>query len=123
MDTLQKQIIDLTHKVEALYQMVENLSSQLQNFLVENQQQKSAEELTGMSATTYSDYQRGNAQSSMEHKDILTDSGVWNSSGEQSYDHNMSPETQIRRLTAQLTAAYNRIAALEEQLLAKRIHS
>jgi len=29
----------------------------------------------------------------------------------------------VQRLTAQLTAAYNRIAALEEQLLARRIHS
>ncbi|WP_287130203.1 hypothetical protein [Candidatus Cyanaurora vandensis] len=32
----------------------------------------------------------------------------------------LSPEAQIQRLTAQLTAAYNRIAALEEQLLNKR---
>lgn len=32
----------------------------------------------------------------------------------------LSPEGQIQRLTAQLTAAYNRIAALEEQLIHKR---
>ena len=32
----------------------------------------------------------------------------------------LSPQVQIQRLTAQLTAAYNRIAALEEQLLANR---
>ncbi len=32
----------------------------------------------------------------------------------------LSPDAQIQRLTAQLTAAYNRIAALEEQLLNKR---
>ena len=124
MDTLQKQIIDLTHKVESLYQIVENLSVQLQNFLLENQTKKDTDDLTGVSSTTkYSDYQRERIQASMEHKDILVDNGVWNGNSEQSYDHNMSPETQIRRLTAQLTAAYNRIAALEEQLLAKRIHS
>jgi hypothetical protein len=35
-------------------------------------------------------------------------------------EQDLSPQIQIQRLTAQLTAAYNRIAALEEQLLAKR---
>jgi hypothetical protein len=34
----------------------------------------------------------------------------------------MSQELQMQRLMAQLTAAYNRIAALEEQLMAQRIH-
>ncbi len=33
----------------------------------------------------------------------------------------LGPEAQIQRLSAQLTAAYNRIAALEEQLLAQRL--
>lgn len=33
----------------------------------------------------------------------------------------ITAEAQVQRLTAQLTAAYNRIAALEEQLLAQRI--
>ena len=37
---------------------------------------------------------------------------------ESTLERSLAPETQIRRLTAQLTAAYNRIAALEEQLLA-----
>jgi hypothetical protein len=36
-------------------------------------------------------------------------------------EYEISSELQIQRLTAQLTAAYHRIAALEEQLLAKRI--
>ena len=40
----------------------------------------------------------------------------------QSGEKIISPEIQIQRLTAQLTAAYNRIAALEEQLLRERIH-
>jgi hypothetical protein len=35
-------------------------------------------------------------------------------------EQDLSPQIQIQRLTAQLTAAYNRIAALEEQLLSKR---
>jgi hypothetical protein len=33
----------------------------------------------------------------------------------------ITPEIQVQRLTAQLTAAYNRIAALEEQLLSRRV--
>lgn len=35
-------------------------------------------------------------------------------------EQDLAPQIQIQRLTAQLTVAYNRIAALEEQLLAKR---
>ncbi len=53
----------------------------------------------------------------MSSKDVLSDV--------QSYQPGnngrvLSPEAQIQRLTGQLTAAYNRIAALEEQLLSKR---
>ncbi|WP_009633016.1 hypothetical protein [Synechocystis sp. PCC 7509] len=56
----------------------------------------------------------------MEHKDVLAD----NSSkyAPKSGEKELTPEIQICRLTAQLTAAYNRIAALEEQILAQRIH-
>ena len=55
----------------------------------------------------------------MEHKDILVDGSGW----EGDANEGLSPDTQIRRLTAQLTAAYNRIATLEEQLFDCRIHS
>ncbi len=58
---------------------------------------------------------------SMQHKDILLDSD--SSEPRPDYNHSeqpMTPDVQIRRLTAQVTAAYNRIAALEEQLLAQR---
>jgi hypothetical protein len=56
----------------------------------------------------------------MEHKDVLSDSGF--ESDSQMSDRVLSPEVQVQRLTAQLTAAYNRIAALEEQLLSHRVH-
>jgi hypothetical protein len=56
-----------------------------------------------------------------EHKDILLDSSYLDLD-RQNTDTNFSPDVQIQRLTAQLTAAYNRIAALEEQLLASRVH-
>jgi uncharacterized coiled-coil protein SlyX len=59
--------------------------------------------------------------SRMSHKDVIDD-------GEDSaLEHHgstqiiMPPEMQVQRLTAQLTAAYSRIAALEEQLLSRRI--
>ena len=38
-------------------------------------------------------------------------------------DGEFASDIQIQRLTAQLTAAYNRIASLEEQLISKRIKS
>lgn len=125
MDGLQKQIIDLNNKVDSLYQVVEQLSSQISGFLAAKEQDGGSNSEQSANATSrqqYSppSYQRDNI--SMEHKDILIESTTWGST-EQNYDNTMSPEIQIRRLTAQLTAAYNRIAALEEQLLAKRIHS
>lgn len=61
------------------------------------------------------------------HKDILVDDESLHSSFA-SYSHssenvNISCEEQVNRLTAQLTAAYYRIAVLEEQLLSARHHS
>ena len=57
----------------------------------------------------------------MSHKDVLDDSDdsalPSNSEGQLI----MPPEMQVQRLTAQLTAAYSRIAALEEQLLSRRM--
>lgn len=43
------------------------------------------------------------------------------SSMSRTFGHDIAPEAQVQRLTAQLTAAYNRIAALEEQLLSQRM--
>jgi hypothetical protein len=56
----------------------------------------------------------------LKHKDILLD-GVAEISY-QTIDRQITPEIQIQRLTAQLTAAYHRIAALEEQLLRQRVY-
>jgi len=59
---------------------------------------------------------------SLIHQDILGNDNDLEDmvEGEQT---EITPDIQIQRLTAQLTAAYNRIAALEEQLVAKRIHA
>ena len=78
--------------------------------------------LPNFSSSTNSIGQDGTTEYQLTHKDILVDDNSSTSSTSSSSE-NLSPDTQIRRLTAQLTAAYNRIAALEEQLLTYRIHS
>jgi hypothetical protein len=59
----------------------------------------------------------------MAHKDVLMDGKNDVTNSHQNSEKTLSADIQVQRLTAQLTAAYNRIAALEEQLLARRIHS
>ncbi|MEP0935062.1 hypothetical protein [Leptolyngbya sp. FACHB-8] len=60
-------------------------------------------------------------ESEFDHKDILADVDLVDSETHSGDHQTLSPDLQIQRLTAQLTAAYNRIAALEEQLLARRV--
>jgi len=57
----------------------------------------------------------------LSHKDVLEDGddSILPTNGEGQLI--MPPEMQVQRLTAQLTAAYSRIAALEEQLLSRRM--
>ena len=124
MDDIQRQLMELTNKVDSLYQIVEQLTQKIQDSWLENQQKKGGEAFSQIETVkSYSQSNHSNADLGMEHKDILMDKSIWGKNSEQSYESTMSPEIQIRRLTAQLTAAYNRIAALEEQLLSKRIHS
>ncbi|MDB9311893.1 hypothetical protein PN462_02175 [Spirulina sp. CS-785/01] len=62
-------------------------------------------------------------QQNLTHKDILNDEENWKKLSDYHYqpdEQEFAPDLQVRRLTAQVTAAYNRIAALEEQLLARR---
>lgn len=60
------------------------------------------------------------APTSVPIKDVLSDDEAISSRPPSANGRALSPEVQIQRLTAQLTAAYNRIAALEEQLMARR---
>lgn len=125
MDSLQEQVTALTIKMDALHHMLEQLGQQATDILL--QLQGSAGDrpspLAGSSVGRhpYHSYASRSAfESEMDHKDILSDVS-YPDPETQGGDRNLSPEIQIQRLTAQLTAAYNRIAALEEQLLAKRI--
>jgi hypothetical protein len=124
MDTLQTQINTLHGKVDTLHQLIEQLTLNLSQVIGEIRLMPNANgnpRSPFMSpAGRYTNTSRSGDQS-MEHKDVLvdhTDLDSMSHSGEKA----LSPEVQIQRLTAQLTAAYNRIAALEEQLLAQRIH-
>lgn len=127
MEQLQKQILNLGHKVDALYQVIEQLDSKVSQAVSEC----SLARIERIEAKdNYSEnnnaggYQlKGQIRlnSDLEHKDVLTD-GIYPEMNLQAGDKLLTPEIQIQRLTAQLTAAYNRIAALEEQLLLKRIH-
>ena len=122
MDTLQKQINTIDSKLDTLYQLIEQLTNNVSQVITEVKLTPNQ----GISYTTMGSsngryYQPRLSDPSMEHKDVLVDS-QGSEASIQGGERPLAPEIQIQRLTAQLTAAYNRIAALEEQLLAQRIH-
>lgn len=122
MDSLQEQITVLSVKVDALHQTIERLGSQITEALSEVKlvtAEKNLPQSGGQTARVLSQVRAFDKE--MEHKDVLSDFS-YPELEPQSGERSLSPEVQIQRLTAQLTAAYNRIAALEEQLLSKRIH-
>ncbi|NET59474.1 MAG: hypothetical protein F6K47_26020 [Symploca sp. SIO2E6] len=126
MDAVQEQIITLTQKVDVLYQMIDQLSQNVLESLSEIRR-------ATVDESDHSDIEPGFRvgvhrnpsllESVMDHKDVLRDSNIHSTSYQQNSESNLSAELQVQRLTAQLTAAYNRIAALEEQLLSRRINS
>jgi len=125
MDALERQMIELTQKFDTLQQIIERLTYQIDRIVSEKEQQKKESDLLASvaSVNTSSISPQKKVNPVMEHKDILIDGSSWESDFDRTSEQIISPDIQIRRLTAQLTAAYNRIAALEEQLLARRIHS
>ncbi|MBW4633741.1 MAG: hypothetical protein KME30_18135 [Iphinoe sp. HA4291-MV1] len=126
MEPLQKQILTLGHKLDALNQMVEQLDSKVSQALSEGcfikAQEANDNLLENRDTRRYQLKGQISFNSELEHKDVIAD-GIYPDTNLQDPEKNLTPEIQIQRLTAQLTAAYNRIAALEEQLLLKRIHS
>ena len=123
MEPLQKQVQTLNQKVDALHQVLEQLDGKVSKALSECCTDKISENRNNLLENSEHHYQlKGyvNFHPEFEHKDVLADSIY--PENPQGGEKNITPEIQIQRLTAQLTAAYNRIAALEEQLLLKRIH-
>jgi hypothetical protein len=124
MDPLQKQVKELENKIGSLYKLVEKIGERVVNISDGDRQDANAyflsfEQYQGRSNSEEKEI----AYSLSHHKDILLDETISNSRSASSNERELSPDIQIRRLTAQLTAAYNRIAALEEQLLSHRIKS
>lgn len=124
MEALQKQVITLNHKVDTLYQVIDQLNSKVSEALSECrlapvQGTNGSVGVNGVGRYPVQPY--SSLRPTMEHKDVLADSNGLDTHVKSS-EKQLTPEIQVQRLTAQLTAAYNRIAALEEQLLAQRIH-
>ncbi len=115
-DTLQKQVLELSNKVDVLHVLMEQLTEQVTGIAASQDRELG---LDGRAVNLPPVVLRRAVDPSMIHKDILSDEPHMDGS-QSSSPHNISPEIQIQRLTAQLTAAYNRMAALEEQILACR---
>ncbi|MCT7972366.1 hypothetical protein [Laspinema olomoucense] len=133
MESLQNQVYVLNHKVDELYQTIEQLNRKISLCLGQqslNVPPPSSESPEALLRKRYA-YAIGNLVSTtleeseeLEHKDVLKEKNGRNErekTVQNNIDSELSPEIQIRRLTAQLTAAYHRIAELEEQLMAKRV--
>ncbi len=124
MEMLRQQVTVLTQQVDALYKLIENLSEKLLDSANETKLNQQRNDGSGTvendNTSSYQSYSRLNAL--LEHKDVLLDDSYFDKNS-QSLEKELTKDIQIQRLTAQLTAAYHRIAALEEQLLSKRIYS
>jgi hypothetical protein len=114
-DILQQQLSIISEKIDGLYQQQEILSAQVGELLGAKVAQSHSILMDGRESVQFPEHQHG------LHRDILVDQdpGMIQDHGN---SKPMSQELQMQRLMAQLTAAYNRIAALEEQLIAQRIH-
>ncbi|WP_254565692.1 hypothetical protein [Oscillatoria sp. HE19RPO] len=138
MESLEQQVYVLNHKVEDLYQTIEQLNRKISLCLGQQSLKvppPASESPEALLRKRYA-YAIGNLVSStleeveeweeLEHKDVLKEKNERHEPEkpvQNNIQSELTPEIQIRRLTAQLTAAYQRIAELEEQLMAKRVHS
>lgn len=126
MEQLQHQVLSLSDKLDELYEAVEQLDSKISQALAECNLAKAYQGADpDQKVSDGSNYELKDSigfNSELEHKDVLVDD-IYLDGNLEGGDKHLTPDIQIQRLTAQLTAAYNRIAALEEQLLLKRINS
>lgn len=122
MESVEKQILTLSYKLDALCQKIEVLDQKLSQVIssCDSGTKQSMQSL--WENIDVENYKSNSFKAELEHKDVLID-GIYPEGNSDGGERQLTPEIQIQRLTAQLTAAYNRIAALEEQLLLKRIKS
>ncbi len=123
MEPLQKQIMILSNKIDAIYLLLEQLDRKVSLYTGD----RSDTEVTDtnefseeLSKADYLKFNPSTIDASLEHKDVLVDDNYQQKS-DRSIEE-FTADIQIHRLTAQLTAAYHRIAALEDQLLSKRVN-
>ncbi len=124
MDLLHEQVESLHTKVDALHSAIEQLGNQTHEAIADlkpNASHRVAYSQSGAPMRRSTSYDLVGGSETIEHKDILADHD-YRDADSHTAEASLSSEIQIQRLTAQLTAAYNRIAALEEQLMARRIH-
>ncbi|MDY6806022.1 MAG: hypothetical protein SXA11_19770 [Cyanobacteriota bacterium] len=123
METLQQQITVLSNKIDSIYLLIEQLDRKVSRYTGDRSgseasvKENSLEELKEIN---YSNFNSSIIDPSLEHKDVLIDDS-YQAKSDRSVEE-FTADIQIQRLTAQLTAAYHRIAALEDQLLSKRVH-
>lgn len=116
MESIQQQLDVVSRKVDALQVVIEQLNAKLSEVLSSDRALSLGQPPSGSAPMSLSTH-----GAALNHKDVLLD-GSHPHLEQRSGNRVLTPELQIQRLTAQLTAAYNRIAVLEEQLLAQRVH-
>ena len=123
MEALQKQIIILSNKIDAIYLLLERLDRKVSNYTGEKETTDGDSFLQELKKAEDSNFNDIIIDPSLEHKDVLIDDNYRPKSDRCIENSELTADIQIQRLTAQLTAAYHRIAALEDQLLSKRVNS
>lgn len=124
MEAIQQELNTLSIKVDKLFQLIEVLNHKVSHSLVPEIEYYSDETETTQQQLLrhkYKNSQDRDKEISKEDRDLISDRSILNINSHSHKHKDFSPEMQIQRLTAQLTAAYNRIAALEEQLLSRRV--
>lgn len=130
MEAIQRQMLELNYKVDQLYGIIEVLSSQVDTLIdnrpnnrSNNKPQKTVasrdQKPQNLDIRKINHLSKPPQSSLIKHKDVLDDY-IEESFEKPHLEELLSPDVQIQRLTAQLTAAYHRIATLEEQLLSQR---
>jgi hypothetical protein len=133
MEPLQAQITTLAHKVDLVYEILDRLyhditenvdNPAIRSGALSVERARNLEDAKrferGARRRNYSD--ASNNYRSNGYPDLANGANSSQAQADWAIAQQdiLSPQVQIQRLTAQLTAAYTRIAALEEQLLAKR---
>lgn len=124
-DPIHNQLDHLQDQLQLLHRSLERLPEQIAAIILAAQEVKQpasvhASSSIGQTHGHGNGHTHGGVQVEEEHHSFLIDEDMVDV-GSRSYGHDIAPEAQVQRLTAQLTAAYNRIAALEEQLLSQRM--